>query len=97
MDNKLSKRNIAKDLVSKISPETVNNVIQTVMNVVGHSVEIVKSNREFEMRMREVQENNKHDIDIINGWIKLIIEANLGDNKKNQLIDDIREIALGKK
>lgn len=96
MENKLSRNDIAKNLVSKISPETVNNVIQTTMNVIGHSVEMIKENKEFERRMREVQANNKHDMDIINGWIKLIIEADLDENQKNQLIDDIRKIALGK-
>ena len=95
MEDKLSKKEIAKDLVSKISPETVNNVIQTVMNVVGHSVEIIKDNKEFERKMREIKENNKRDIDIINGWIKLIIEADLEPNQKEQLITDIRTIALG--
>jgi len=92
MENKLSRNDIAKNLVSKISPETVNNVIQTTMNVIGHSVEMIK----FERKMREVQVNNKHDMDIISGWIKLIIEADLDENRKNQLIDDIRQIALGK-
>jgi hypothetical protein len=95
MEDKLSKNEIAKDLVSKISPETVNNVIQTVMNVVGHSVEIIKDNKEFERKMREIKENNKREIDIINGWIKLIIEADLEQKQKEQLITDIRKIALG--
>ena len=95
MNDKPTKRDIATDLVSKISPETVNNVIQTVMNVASHSVEMIKNKREFEQQFREIQEDNKKDIDIINGWIKLIIEAKLSDKQKSQLIDDIRKIAIG--
>lgn len=95
MNDKPVKKDIAKDLISKISPETVNNVIQTVMNVANHSVEMIKSKREFEQQFRAIQENNKKDIDIINGWIKLIIEAKLDDEQKTQLIDDIRKIAIG--
>jgi len=95
MENKLPRKDIAKDLASKISPETVNNVIQTTMNVIGHSVEMIKENKEFERKMREVHAKNKRDMDIINGWIKLIIEANIDENKKSQLIDDIRKIAFG--
>ncbi len=95
MNNKPTKIDIATDLVSKISPETVNNVIQTVMNVASHSVEMIKNKKEFEQQFRKIQEDNKKDIDIINGWIKLIIEAKLNDDQKAQLIDDIRKIAIG--
>jgi hypothetical protein len=87
---------MAKEKLEK-SYDVAKKIFNIIIELVPSSD--LESDKDFKLKLDKlkleyIQEGNKRDIDVINAFIKLIIEADLSNKIKNKLIEDIRSLAL---
>lgn len=94
MENKIIKaksNNVAtlSTLLQKVSPETINNVINSTVEVIKATVILKANEQQFLFELEKLRTTSDEKINIVNSLVDLIVNANLSQQNQDKIIDII--------
>lgn len=83
------KQNPLASLVNKVSPETVNNIINTTLEIIRTNRTLKAEEKRFLQDLELLKENNQFKTEHLKMLTKVIIEAPLSEEQRDKFISKL--------
>jgi len=91
--DKLDKEQVILGVLSKISPETINNILQTFTEVIRTNNVLRENEQEFLHKIEELRLNTSKNINKMQVLATILCNSNLTEENQNKLVNTICELA----
>jgi len=88
---KVKANNVAtlSTLLQKVSPETINNVINSTVEIIKATVILKANEQQFLYELEKLRTTSDEKVNIVNYLVDLIVNANLSQQNQDKIIDII--------